>query len=511
MKRSFVNVGLLGALGLSLLNPGAIAETKPKHQKIVTGDSKPVGRVKVSKVSVETLPKRYQEIMDVLGEKEGSKPVVKFCGTGFIQDAEAAEELKAAVEAIKEYRAQLETCSDEVSKTFKKFLDDSIDKITIKSRGADAASLKEVTGKVKDLEGLDSSLRFHKSIREFLAKKEKDLSKFEDKFLEADQNLKKALDKLFQACNAKEFQPSTDDKTTFQIDQFEQKLASTSLKEENACDLSGEGEPAPSTEENESDTSEKPDREVAPPGGDGDSETGTDSEDSGTDGGAGGTNGGSGNVLDLPGVSSGGLGGAVNGAGVFPGAGINQGVDPALAFNGLARDEDLLNRLLADFTRPNESRVGGSPDNGRSFQAPPISISPQPGNQQQQPQPQQNPYAQQPIPPFNPAAMMQPPAPIILPPEAYGARRDDGANRINPNQAAQVAAQMEVAKMQQQLLQAQMANQMAMANQQLGSGVNNSNRARRGRAAFRGARGNLASRMINRGSRRVSSTARALR
>jgi len=501
MNRSFMFVGLVGALGLSLLNPGALAETKPKHKKTVAGDSKPVGRLKVSKVSVETLPKKYEEIIEVLEEKEGSKPVVKLCGTGFIEDADAANQLKEAFETIKTYRAYLESCSDDVSKTFKEFLDDSFDKITITSKGFDAASLKEVTGRAKYLEGLDSALRFHKSIKDFLDKKEKELSKLSEKFSDADKGLREALENLYKACSGKEFKPSTDDKTTFEIDQFNQKLKSTTLKEENACEIGSDEEPAPSTEENESTTSESPDREVAPPGGDGDSETETDSEGSGTDGGAGGTGGGSGNVLDLPGVSSGGLGGPVGGAGVGPGAGISQLVDPAFAQNALAQDQDLFRQLLENFTRPNNSRVGGSPDNGRSFQAPPISISPQPGNQSQQ-QPQQNPYPQQPIPPFNPAAMMQPQAPIILPPEAYGARRDESANRINPNQAAQTTAMMEMAKMQQQLLQAQMQNQMALANQQNGSGVRNSNRVRKGRAAFRGTRASTGSRMINRVSRR---------
>lgn len=507
MKRSFVNVGLLGALSLSLLNSLAVAETRPEHKNPGTRASKPARRLKVSTTQTEALPKKYQEIIDVLGEKEGSKPLVRFCGTGYIEDTDSALQLKGAFETIKEYRAQLESCSDDASNTLKKFLDDSLEKITITSKSADGDSLKEVSGKAKYLEGLDSSLRFHEGIKDFLVKKEKELAKFTDKFAEADKELKEALESLFKSCNAKEFKPSEDAKTTFQIDQFNQKIKATTLKEENACEISSDVAAAPSTEENESTTSEAPEREVAPPQGEGDSEEETGTEEAGTDSSSNGNGGIPNNVLDLPGVSSAGLGGAVGG-GFFPGQGINQGVDPALAFNGLARDEDLLNRLLADFTRPNQSRVGGSPDNGRSFQAPPISISPQPGNQSQQ-QPQQNPYPQQPMPPFNPAAMMQPPAPIILPPEAYGARRDEAANRINPNQAAQTTAMMEMAKMQQQLLQAQMANQMALANQ--GAGVMNGNRMRRSRAAFRGTRANTSSRMINRGTRRISSTARALR
>lgn len=497
MNRSKANAGLIVALGLNLLSYQALAKTSEKHR----GGTAPKGvRLKTVAATTDAVPKKYQEIIDVLGEKEGSGPAVKLCGTGAIENLEAATKLKEAFEELKGYRAQLENCSDEASKLLKTFLDDSLDKIAISNKGSDGSSLSEVTAKAKYLTGLDSSLRFHEGIKNFLAKKEKELSKFSDKFSEADKQLKETLDTIFNSCHKNEFEPSKDDKTTFQIDQFNQKTKELELKEENACKISVEAPAAPSVEENESNTSDKPERDVAPPSGDGSSDEGSGTDTSGNSDASGGA---PDNVLPLPDVSQGGLGGPV-GNGIFPGQGISQAIDPAQAFNGLARDEDLLNRVLADFTRPNQSRVGGSPDNSRSLQAPPISISPQPGNQNQQ-QPQQNPYPQQQIPPFNPAAMMQPQAPIILPPEAYGARRDDGAaNRVNPNQAAQTAAMMEMAKMQQQLLQAQMQNQMALANQQ-GGRMSNLSRLRRTRAAFRGTRGGTASRMISRGTRRVSS------
>jgi hypothetical protein len=99
------------------------------------------------------------------------------------------------------------------------------------------------------------------------------------------------------------------------------------------------------------------------------------------------------------------------------------------------------------------------------------------------------------IPPFQPVPV---PAAAPISPELLSAlARSNSTPRVDPNAAAASQAMMEMARLQQQMMQAQMANQMNMNNQ----GLNRSANRIRSRSAFRGTRGSAGSRFMSQGRR----------
>lgn len=487
MKVQKVTVAIAVLFGWSVM--GAQPPVKSKHSP----ESKNIphntatSRLKVVAGKAPGWKPPYKEIIDTLASKNGAEAVVQGCGTGSLADVDKAEELKSHFETIFKYRDALNGCKDSLHEKVKGFFDDYIAKMKFETK--DSTSLGETEKPSKSLQGMDSALRFHDHIKKFLDDKAKELKGSKDKFSEADKELTEALDGIYELCVAKDFTPSKDSETTQKIDEFNNQVQKLGIKEENACklELKAPAAPAPETEENSSQqgsestdqggTSGKPDPSAG----------------SGALGGAGAQQ--QSNVQPLP-LSAGNVvlpqG---NAAGTF-----QDNLDNQLEQDRLDRQQlvDELVRARQDATRPN--RVGGSPDNSRSFQFPPVSVQPNP-NQQQYPNQQQQQYPPMQYPPY---PMMQQPVPTPIPAELLNGNRNSDTARPNPMaaaQAAQTQSLMEMAKLQQQLMQAQMANQQ-MANNPYYQGGSNMNRLRRARTAFRGAQGSAGSRFMNRATSR---------
>ncbi|NBV50973.1 hypothetical protein EBR78_07120 [bacterium] len=478
---------LVVVLGMTSLGHQAFGE----HRK-GTSAGKPKVRTKTVAKTTEDIPKSYQEIVDALKEVDGKEPVVKACGSVSLLEDGAAEQLKAYFETVQSYRTALNNCEDELDAKFRTFMDEYLSRIKLATRTADNdSSLKTINKPKKALEGLDSALRFHAGLKALLEKRTKELSGSVEKFSDADKELKKALDGIYKLCAGKDFKPSEDAESTLKIDSFNEELKQGKFKD--ACELKVEEPAAPAVDadDNSSTQKEEPEHETAPPAGDGNGAG--EGQAGGADANASQLN----NVLPNPSTGN---------AGIIPGfTGFNNGLDPAQAFNPTEREDALLGQLLAlaqNSQRPNE--IGGSPtrDNSRSFSAPPVSVSPQPGNQSQQ-QPQQQPYPPMQMPPF-PYGMMQPPAPTPIPAELLAPRVQE-APRANPMDAAANASLMEIARMNQQMMQMQMANAMGpRAPYGPGYGTPNVGRLRQARTAFRGAQGSAGNRLMSRGRRTIS-------
>jgi hypothetical protein len=491
MKLQRVTVAIAVVFGCGVTGSQAVDQN---HKASGKADASKTGRIKTVAGKAGGWKEAYQEIIDALGAKKGDKAIVEACGTKNFSEADQAAELKKHFQTIFSYRDSLNGCKDEVHAKLKGFFDDYIDKMKLEKKKSASGTLKEsIEESFKSLQGMDSALRFHEQIKKFLGEKADALKSSKDKFAEADEKLVEALDGIFGLCVAKEFKPSDDAKTTQQIDEFNNQIKKLGIKEENACELelAAPGAPVPD------DVSTEDEEQVAPPPGNG---TGTGN--------------GNGQQAGNPAAGTGALppGGQSNVLPVSPGVnapfqGNSALIDPAGLNNQLEQDQierdKILNELIRarqDAVQPN--RVGGSPDNSRSFQFPPVSVQPQ----QQYPQQQQQPYPpmqQQPYPPY--PMMPQPVAQTAIPPELLSALRNQDTARPSPlaaAQAAQTQSMMEMAKLQQQLMQAQMANQQMMGNPYMQNGpTSNINRLRRTRTAFRGARGTASSRFMNQGSR----------
>ncbi|NBX77661.1 MAG: hypothetical protein EBQ92_14020 [Proteobacteria bacterium] len=498
MKLHKVTVAIAVVFGCGVIGSQAVAEKDHEASRAAGAGS--VGRVKTVAGKTGGWKEAYQEIIDALGAKKGDKAIVEACGTKNFSEADQAAELKKHFQTIFAYRDSLNGCKDEVHGKLKGFFDAYIDKMNLEKKKSASGSLKEsIEESFKSLQGMDSALRFHEQIKKFLEEKAETLKSSKDKFAEADEKVVEALDGIFGLCVAKEFKPSDDAKTTQQIDEFNNQIKKLGIKEENACELELEapGAPVPDTSVDSDSISTEEEAVVAPPAGDGQqaSQQGAQEAPNPAAGLGALPPGAQSNVLPVsPGVN-------------VPFQGNSAFFDPAQLNNQLEQDQverqQILNELIRarqDAVQPN--RVGGSPDNSRSFQFPPVSVQPQP--QQQNPQQQQYPQQQQqPFPPY--PMMPQPVAATAIPPELLGALRNQDPARPSPlaaAQAAQTQSMMEMAKLQQQLMQAQMANQMMGNNPYMQNGpTSNINRLRRTRTAFRGARGTASSRFMNQGSR----------
>jgi len=467
------------------LGVNAWAQKPADHDESVSQSSKEAGRDVVAAPAVSKVPGRYDEVIEALKEEEGGKPTAGYCQTGYLLEDKKGEKLLEHFEVLKLYRTELDKCDDEAHRKFKGFLDAYVEKIKVELVNKD--SVGGINKKDKRITGFDSALRFHEEIKAFLDKKEKEIGGSKDKFTQADKSLRTALEGIYDICIYKKdsFKVSDDEKTTQQIDGFKKYASGTTLKEANACHLDkiievAEAESASQAkEEKEESKPEKPEHTTAPPTAEQQQTPPAGIADQNQS-----------NVLDnnLPPISGG-------GPGFSPGPGFNE------ELNGGPSDfeQQLINELIQarqDAVRPNE--IGGSPqrDNSRSFQFPPVSVSPQPAPQNQQPQQQQ--YPQQQMPPFPYQAMMQPPVATPIPAELLAPRQQ--SQQQNPNAAAaaaQTQALMEMARIQQQLMQAQMQNQMQMGPYGRGSNINNI----RNRTAFRGARGGASNRFMSRGRR----------
>jgi len=491
MKLQKVTVAIVVVFGCGVISSQSVAETS--HEASKKGNAGSAGRVKTVAGKVGGWKEAYKEIIDALGAKKGDKAIVEACGTKTFSEADQATELQKHFKTVFAYRDSLNGCKDEVHAKLKGFFDDYIAKMKLEKKKSASGTLKEsIEESFKSLQGMDSALRFNEQIKKFLEEKAEALKSSKDKFAEADEELVKALDGIFDLCVAKEFKPSDDAKTTQQIDEFNNQIKKLGIKEENACELELEapGAPVPDTS-NESDSiSTEDEAAVAPPQGNGQQAA---QQPANPAAGTGALQGGAGNVLPVsPGVA-------------LPLQQNAAFADPALLNNQLEQDQADRDRLINELVRARQdavqpNRVGGSPDNSRSFQFPPVSIQPQQQYPQQQ---QQYPQQQQPYPPY--PMMPQPVAQTAIPPELLTALRNQDPARPSPlaaAQAAQTQSLMEMAKLQQQLMQAQMANQQMMGNPYMQNGLtSNINRLRRNRTAFRGARGTAASRFMSQGSR----------
>jgi len=496
MKRTQLIVAM--ALSFSV---GAVAE-KPKHNPgVITGAIKaaPVSgfAARTKTVAVTEAPSKFQEIIELLGAEKDGKPLAIWCGTGYLHEKDHAKKLKGQFETILKYRQSLNTCNDDLSKQVKIFLDEYIETLSTENEGDKYGNaLEGIENPRKNIRGMESALRFHEPLKKFLEEKAKKLGAKKEAFEAADAALAAALDSIFEVCVAKTFKPSTDAKTTQKIDEFNAQVASQTrdgFKDEHACALEVEDPAAPVIDDQNSSTTQEEENE------DGDDETPehTDAPPQDPSAGTGALGGGGpqGAVQpQLPPLAQPGFG---NQALFDPNAAQFQELSDREA-DALRGQAELLQQALAQATRPN--RVGGSPDNSRAFSAPPVSVAPQPGNQSQQ-QPQQQQYPPMQIPPFQPVPI---PAAAPIPPELLSAlTRSNSTPRVDPNAAAASQAMMEMARLQQQMMQAQMANQMNMNNQ----GANRSANRIRGSAAFRGNRGRAGSRFMNQGRRLMSRNA----
>lgn len=493
MKRT--QLILVAALGFSL---GAFAETSNHKAK---GKTSPQGEgfaARTKTVAVTEAPTRFQEVIDILGAEKDGKPLAIWCGTGYLHENDYAKKLKGQFETILKYRQSLNSCNDELNNQVKIFLDEYIETIVVEDkRDKYGKTLEGIENPSKNLSGLNSALRFHEPLKKFLELKVEKLADKKDAFEKADAALFAALDSVLEICVAKEFKPSSDDRTTQKIDEFNAQVANQTkdgFKEEHACNLEVEDPAAPVIDDRNNSTTpedgtdstdsdgEAPEHTDAPPVGE-DPSAGTGAET--------GQGGAQGAVQpQLPPLAQQGFG--LGNQAVFdPNAAQLQDLSDREA-DALRGQAELLQQALAQATRPN--RVGGSPDNSRSFAAPPVSVSPQPGNQSQQ-QPQQQPYPPMQIPPFQPVPI---PAAAPIPPELLSAlARSNSTPRVDPNAAAASQAMMEMARLQQQMMQAQMANQMNMNNQ----GLNRNANRIRNRSAFRGNRGRAGARFMSQGRR----------
>ncbi|MFM8268903.1 MAG: hypothetical protein ACKN9V_01850 [Pseudomonadota bacterium] len=437
----------------------------------------------------------YQELIDALDSKKAGKSVVQSCGDAALADEDKAVELKSHFETVFKYREALNSCKDNLHGKLKSFFDDYIAQMKLESKNP--SSLKENEKPEKSLQGMDSALRFHEHMKKFLEEKATTLKASKEKFAEADSELLKAINGIYALCVAKDFKPSDDAKTTQKIDEFNNQVKKLGIKNENACELNLEDAVAAPAPDTDSDTTDE--GTTAPPV----QENSSTAPGKPTDpsAGTGALSGPQSNVLPIsPGL-------------VAP---IQQGnsaaFDPNNLQNQLEQDQlerqqliDTLQQAAREATRAN--RVGGSPDNSRSFQFPPVSVQPNPQNPYQQ---QQNPQQmQQPYPPY-PMMPQQPMVQSAITPELLAAlRSSDNANRPSPAaaaQAAQTQSLMEMARLQQQLMQAQMANNMQMNNPYNQNGMApNISRLRRNRTAFRGTRGTAGSRFMSRATRTVRS------
>ena len=508
MKIHKVTAVFVVVLGVSFMSQTAWSESSKHQQKRNKSnpEASSTTRFKTVAGTPESLPQNFKAIPEALKEISDGKPVVAWCGTGYLIDDGVAEKLLKHFETLNKYRQEIEKCSDDASKKLKGFLDEYVSKMEIANRSPE--NISAISKPFKSITGMDSALRFHQTIKDFLTKKDKEISSGKEKFEKADEALTKALDGIFKWCVAKdkEFTPSEDAQTQHQIDEFNAQVKKLALNETNACEMKME---EVSVAQNSSQAQDKPEKPVEPTTAPPTIEETPDQQASNS-GGTGGVaqdqsasaqqpSGPAGASLPLPSA----------GAGFIPAQGDANLLNPDFLNEDTEREDELLNQLLqlAQSTqRPNESRVGGSPqrDNSRSFQFPPVSVSPQPGNQNQQPQ-QQQPYPQQP--PFPYGAMMQQPPPMALPPELFAPRSTESNTRVNPMEAAQTQSLMEMARLQQQLMQAQMA---AGANQQNQGRGNNVNRIRSGRSTFRGAQGSSQTRRyVGRGKQVSRSISRA--
>lgn len=494
MKRTQLIV--VAALGFSL---GAFAETS-KHS--VKGKTSPQGEgfaARTNTVAVTEAPTRFQEIIDVLDAEKDGKPLAIWCGTGYLHENNNAKKLKGQFETVLKYRQTLNSCNDELNNQVKVFIDEYIDTVTLENkRDKYGKTLEGIENPSKNLAGIDSALRFHEHLKKFLELKAEKLADKKGAFEKADSALVAALDSIFEVCVAKTFKPSSDDRTTQKIDEFNAQVANQTkdgFKEEHACALEVEDPAAPVIDEQNGSTlgddvsegesidgateEEAPEHTDAPPASD-DPSAGTGA-DPGT---------GIGGAIPQPQLPPFAQPGFGNQALFDPNAAQLQDLSDREA-DALRGQAELLQQALAQATRPN--RVGGSPDNSRSFAAPPVSVSPQPGNQSQQQPQQQQPYPPMQIPPFQPVPI---PAAAPIPPELLSAlARSNSTPRVDPNAAAASQAMMEMARLQQQMMQAQLANQM---NSQ---GLNRNANRIRSRSAFRGNRGRAGARFMSQGRR----------
>ncbi|NBX93095.1 MAG: hypothetical protein EB078_03040 [Proteobacteria bacterium] len=470
---------------VSLQSWGLLAwAEKGDHSQKAPATKGATSRDAVEAPSIPKLPGRYAELIEALNTKESGKPTVISCGTGNLTEDEKVEKLLHQLESLKNYRTEMDKCDDEANKKFKGFIDSYIDKLHLEAANKD--SLDDISKKQKKIVGLEAALRYHEPMKAFLTKKASELEKYKDKFAKADAALLGAIESISEICTLKKDKDgkpeySKDAQVEKEIVAFEKYSKETKLEEANACALDEKvtiaADQNASTVDDDQSSATAPDHDPAPP-------TGNGNATADASGGGGPVQGQPVNP-QLPPVIS-------QGTPITGGPGIDNGL------NGGPSDfeQQLINELIRarqDAVRPNE--IGGSPqrDNSRSFQFPPVSVSPQPQSQQQYP-PQQQQYPQQQMPPFPYAAMMQPPVAQPIPAELLAARQP----AQNPNaaaNAAQTQALMEMAKMQQQLMQAQMQNQMMM-NQNMGtSNINNI----RNRTPFRGARGSASRRFMSRG------------
>lgn len=508
MKIHKVTAVLLVGFGCSVMSTIAISADKDHRGQSNKGSGAVTTRAKTVAETGQKTPKKYEEIIEALKEEENGKPAIAFCGTEYLIDNGGAEKLQKHFETLAKYRSSLNDCSDKASEQLKGLLDSYTDKMIIDARAeGNGESLEAIAKKSKSIQGMDSALRFHEVIKEFLAKKEKEQATDKTKFAEADEGFKKAIDGIFRWCQkpGKEFKPSKDAKTTHEIENFSSQIGKLNLAEIEVCELNAPAAPvldenqrvakeeeAGSDKKEEREEKQEVERNTAPPTGD--PKVAQDATPGAQPGQAGGVATGPGS-LPLP-ISG--------GQGFIPGQGDASIVDPALFNNGLEREDALIRQigqLAAQAGQPN--RIGGSPDNSRSFQFPPVSVQPGQQNPQQQ-QPQQPYPPMQQMPPFPYGAMMQPPVPTPIPAELLNPSRNDSAARTSPNDAAQTQALLEMAKLQQQMMQqTQLANQMAYA--PMGA-TSNANRLRNSRTAFRGSRSGSGSRFVTRGSRKMART-----
>lgn len=492
---------LIVAMALSFC-VGAIAEKPKKHKpRAITGVIKPAPgsgfATRTKTVAVTEAPPKFQEIIELLGAEKDGKPLAIWCGTGYLNEKNHAKKLKGQFETVLKYRQSLNTCTDELSNQVKTFLDEYIETLSTENEGDKYGNaLEGIENPRKNIRGMESVLRFHEPLKKFLEEKAKKLGAKKEAFEAADAALAAALDSIFEVCVAKTFKPSTDARTTQKIDEFNAQVASQTrdgFKDEHACALEVEDPAAPVIDDQNSSTTEEGGSEGGE-GGETPPHTDAPPQDPSDGTGAIGGSGPQGAVQPTPPP----LAQPFNNQALFdPNAAQLQDLSDREA-DALRGQAELLQQALAQANRPN--RVGGSPDNSRAFSAPPVSVAPQPGNQNQQ-QPQQQPYPPMQIPPFQPVPI---PAAAPIPPELLSAlARSNSTPRVDPNAAAASQAMMEMARLQQQMMQAQMANQMNMNNQ----GANRNANRIRGSAAFRGNRGRAGTRFMNQGRRLMSRNA----
>lgn len=524
MKIQKATAVLVVVFGMNILGTTGWSETKKHAQKRNDSSSQSTSPVRFKTVAgtPDALPPNFKTIPEALKEVSDGKPVVAWCGTGYLINDGVAEKLLKHFETLRKYREELEKCSDEASTKLKSFLDEYVSKMDMATRTPE--NISAVSKPYKSLQGMDSALRFHESIKEFLAKKGKEITTGKEKFEKADDALTTALDGILKWCVAtdNEFKPSADPKTTQQIEDFNAQTKKLTFDEGHACEIkvdeilvgqnssqSQEGEKKDEKkDESKKDESKKEDPKkpieptTAPPTIEEvkDGKEGKEGKEKPSDriaqdqsastqqppppGGPGAAS------LPLPSA----------GAGFIPAQGDAQLQNPDFFNNATEREDELTRQLLQlaqNTQRPNESRVGGSPsrDNSRSFQFPPVNVSPsQPYPQQQQ---QPYPQMQQPMMPYG--AMMQPQQPVPFPAELYGPRSTDSSSSKTSAAVDAAATQslLEMARLQQQLMQAQMAAN-ANNNMQNQRGGYYNRITGGGRTAFRGAQGSQSGRYVGR-------------